>query len=139
MPVRRIHDRRFIANICAVLLLFSFTPERRSFAQSNASFQYDTTLYNKMQWREIGPFRAGRSVAVAGHPGLPYTFYFGATGGGVWKTDDGGNTWINVSDGFLKVGIVGALAVAESDPNVLFAGTGESCIRGNAMPGDSKR
>src|SRR5437879_6815167 len=57
------------------------------------SFKYDTTLYNKMQWREIGPFRAGRSIAVAGHKDQPLTFYFGATGGGIWKTEDGGNAW----------------------------------------------
>lgn len=103
---------------------------------SRSSLTYDTTLYRAMQWREIGPFRGGRSVAVAGHKDQPYTYYFGATGGGVWKTDDGGSTWTNVSDGFLKVGIVGALAVAESDPNVIYAGTGEACIRGNAMPGE---
>jgi photosystem II stability/assembly factor-like uncharacterized protein len=89
-----------------------------------------------MQWREIGPFRAGRSVAVAGHPDQPLTFYFGATGGGVWKTEDGGNTWINITDKDFKIGIVGALAVAESDPNVIYAGTGEACIRGNVMPGE---
>lgn len=103
---------------------------------AQSSFTFDTTLYNKMQWREIGPFRGGRSVAVAGHKDQPYTFYFGATGGGVWKTEDGGDTWINASDGQLSVGIVGALAVAESDPNVIYAGTGEACIRGNAMPGE---
>jgi photosystem II stability/assembly factor-like uncharacterized protein len=89
-----------------------------------------------MKWREIGPFRGGRSVAVAGHKDFPNTYYFGATGGGIWKTEDGGNSWLNVSDGFLKVGIVGALAIAESDPNVIYAGTGEACIRGNAMPGE---
>ena len=83
-----------------------------------------------MRWREIGPFRGGRSVAVAGHKDFPNTFYFGATGGGIWKSEDGGNTWINISDGFLKVGIVGALAISESDPNVIYAGTGEACIRG---------
>ncbi|MBI4549041.1 MAG: glycosyl hydrolase [Ignavibacteriae bacterium] len=99
-------------------------------------FKHDTTFYNKMRWREIGPFRGGRSVAVAGHKDQPYTFYFGATGGGIWNTEDGGSTWINVSDGHLKIGIVGALAVAESDPNVIYAGTGEACIRGNAMPGE---
>ncbi|MBI3004784.1 MAG: glycosyl hydrolase [Ignavibacteriales bacterium] len=98
--------------------------------------KYDTSLYRAMQWREIGPFRGGRSIAVAGHKDLQYTYYFGATGGGIWKTEDGGNIWVNVSDGFLKVGIVGALAVAESDPNVIYAGTGEACIRGNTMPGE---
>ncbi|MBI4429083.1 MAG: glycosyl hydrolase [Ignavibacteriales bacterium] len=98
--------------------------------------KYDTSFYGAMQWREIGPFRGGRSIAVAGHKDQPHTYYFGATGGGIWKTLDGGNTWANVSDGFLKVGIVGALAVAESDPNVIYAGTGEACIRGNTMPGE---
>jgi len=103
---------------------------------SKSTLRYDTTFYSKMQWREIGPYRGGRSIAVAGHPDQPYTYYFGATGVGIWKTEDGGNTWINVSDGYLKVGIVGALAVAESDPTVIYAGTGESCIRGNTMPGE---
>ncbi|MBI1807820.1 MAG: glycosyl hydrolase [Ignavibacteria bacterium] len=118
----------YLTSILVLLLVLS-TP-------LSAQFKYDTTLYNKMQWREIGPFRAGRSIAVASHKDQPLTFYFGATGGGVWKTDDGGNTWINVSDKFFKIGIVGALVVAESDPNVLYAGTGEACIRGNAMPGE---
>jgi photosystem II stability/assembly factor-like uncharacterized protein len=101
-----------------------------------AQVSYDTSLTGKMRWREIGPYRGGRSVAVAGHVDQPLTFYFGATGGGIWKTEDGGHTWVNVSDGFLKLGIVGALAVAPSDPNVIYAGTGEACIRGNAMPGE---
>ncbi len=103
---------------------------------SRAQFVVDTALYGKMFWREIGPFRSGRSIAVAGHADQPYTYYFGATGGGIWKTEDGGKSWINVSDGFLKLGVVGALEVAPSDPNVVYAGTGEACIRGNVMPGD---
>ncbi len=97
---------------------------------------YDTSLYNKMTWREIGPFRGGRSIAVTGVIGQPYTYYAGATGGGIWKTEDGGRTWLNVSDRYLKLGIVGALEVAPSDPNVIYAGTGEACIRGNVMPGE---
>ena len=119
-----------------VLALTLFIAAAALYPQSPSSFTYDTSLYNKMEWREIGPFRGGRSIAVAGHAAQPNTFYFGATGGGVWKTEDGGNTWINVSDGFLKVGIVGALDVAPSDPNVLYAGTGEACIRGNTQPGE---
>jgi photosystem II stability/assembly factor-like uncharacterized protein len=121
-----------IVTFCSLLFVLSSLLA----AQTKSPWKYDTTFYNKMQWREIGPFRAGRSVAVASHKDQPLTFYFGATGGGVWKTEDGGNTWINVSDKFFKVGIVGALAVAESDPNVIYAGTGEACIRGNAMPGE---
>ncbi len=123
--------RRYLS-LCTSLLALVGTIS----AQSKTPFRYDTTLYNKMLWREIGPYRAGRSIAVAGHRDKPLTYYFGATGGGVWKSDDGGISWINVSDKFFKLGIVGALAVAQSDPNVVYAGTGEACIRGNAMPGE---
>jgi photosystem II stability/assembly factor-like uncharacterized protein len=125
-----------IAALLVGLLLTAFVGEMTAQQRTTATLKYDTLLYNKMQWREIGPFRGGRSIAVAGHRSQPYTYYFGATGGGIWKTEDGGVNWRNVSDGFLKVGIVGALAVAESDPNVIYAGTGEACIRGNTMPGE---
>ena len=89
-----------------------------------------------LQWRSIGPYRGGRVVAVAGVHDQPYVYYFGGTGGGVWKTNDGGIRWANVSDGQLGTGSVGALAVAESDPNVVYAGMGEACIRGNVSHGD---
>ncbi|MGI8549995.1 MAG: WD40/YVTN/BNR-like repeat-containing protein, partial [Dehalococcoidia bacterium] len=94
------------------------------------------SLLNALQWRLIGSFRGGRCVAVAGHPTEPLVFYFGSTGGGVWKTIDGGVTWNNVSDGFFGTASVGALAVSESDPNVIYAGMGECCIRGNVSYGD---
>ena len=93
-------------------------------------------LLESIKWRSIGPFRGGRVVAVAGDPSDPMTFYFGACGGGVWKTNDGGTYWENVSDGFLQTAAVGAIAVADSDPNVIYAGTGEACIRGNVSHGD---
>ena len=89
-----------------------------------------------IRWRQIGPFRGGRVLAVAGVTSQPDVYYFGATGGGVFKTTDGGATWIPVSDGQFANGDVGAIAVAESDPNVVYAGMGEACIRGNASPGD---
>jgi len=119
-----------------ILLILAMLISETAWARQKNALKYDTTLYRSLQWREIGPFRGGRSIAVAGHRNQPWTYYFGATGGGVWKTDDGGVTWLNVSDGFFKVGIIGALAVAESDPNVIYAGTGEACIRGNTMPGE---
>ena len=119
-----------------ILLVLAMLISETVWARQKNALKYDTTLYRSLQWREIGPFRGGRSIAVAGHRNQPWTYYFGATGGGVWKTDDGGVTWLNVSDGFFKVGIIGALAVAESDPNVIYAGTGEACIRGNTMPGE---
>ena len=89
----------------------------------------DTTVKDVMKWRNIGPFRGGRSLTAVGIPNDPLTYYFGSVGGGIWKTTDGGIVWKNVSDGFLKTGSVGALAVAESDPNIIYAGMGEACIR----------
>src|SRR5271156_5331246 len=89
-----------------------------------------------IRWREIGPFRGGRVLAVAGVTSEPQVYYFGATGGGVFKTTDGGSAWIPVSDGQFANGDVGSIAVAESDSNFVYAGMGESCIRGNASPGD---
>jgi photosystem II stability/assembly factor-like uncharacterized protein len=96
----------------------------------------DPRLLSSLRWRSVGPHRGGRVVAVAGHPTEPMTFYFGACAGGVWKTTDGGTYWENVSDGFFETAAVGALAVAPSAPNVVYAGTGEACIRGNVSHGD---
>ena len=89
-----------------------------------------------MRWRCIGPPRGGRVVAVAGDPEDPAVFYFGACAGGVWKTTDAGTYWENVSDGFFRTSAVGAIAVADSDHNVVYAGMGESCIRGDVSYGD---
>lgn len=83
-----------------------------------------------LQWRNIGPFRAGRCVAVAGVPDYPLRYYMGSAGGGVWKTEDAGNSWANISDGFFNTSSIGAIAVAPSDPNVIYVGTGEHAIRG---------
>ncbi|MCS6968504.1 MAG: glycosyl hydrolase [Cytophagales bacterium] len=89
---------------------------------------------NFVYWRGIGPFRGGRSCAVTGVENQPNVFYMGATGGGVWKTTDGGHTWKNISDGFFG-GSIGAIAVAESDPNVIYVGGGEKTVRGNVSHG----
>jgi photosystem II stability/assembly factor-like uncharacterized protein len=93
-------------------------------------------LLSNVEFRLVGPFRGGRVVAVAGHPTDAGTFYFGSTGGGVWKTTDGGVFWENISDGFFQRASVGAIAVSPSDPNVLYVGMGESTIRGNVAHGD---
>ncbi|RIK30956.1 MAG: glycosyl hydrolase, partial [Chloroflexi bacterium] len=93
-------------------------------------------LLKAMTWRCIGPPRGGRVVAVAGDPSRPNVFYFGAVAGGVWKTTDAGVTWSNVSDGFFKTASVGALAVADADPNVIYAGMGETTIRTDVSHGD---
>ncbi|HEV2528182.1 MAG TPA: glycosyl hydrolase [Thermomicrobiales bacterium] len=87
-------------------------------------------------WRNIGPHRGGRVVAVAGDVSTRGQFYFGACAGGVWKTSDSGITWRNVSDGFFGTAAIGALAVSESDPNVIYAGTGETSIRNQVSHGD---
>jgi photosystem II stability/assembly factor-like uncharacterized protein len=96
----------------------------------------DPALLASLQWRCIGPFRGGRSVAVTGHPTEAMTFYFGACAGGVWKTTDGGVYWENVSDGFFETAAVGAIDVAASDGSIVYVGTGEACIRGNVSHGD---
>jgi photosystem II stability/assembly factor-like uncharacterized protein len=95
----------------------------------------DPVLFKAMKWREVGPYRGGRVAAVTGLAGDRETYYFGGTGGGVWKTTDGGRTWHNVSDGFFG-GSIGAVAVSEWDPNVVYAGGGEVTVRGNVSHGD---
>ncbi len=94
------------------------------------------SLLESLEWRCIGPHRGGRCVAVAGDVSDPMTYYHGACAGGVWKTNDGGTTWRNVSDGFFNTAAVGAIAVSVSDPNVIYVGTGEATIRGNVSHGD---
>ena len=93
-------------------------------------------VINNLHWRCIGPPRGGRVVAVAGHPTNIAEFYFGACAGGVWKTNDAGISWHNISDGYFNTASIGAIAVSDSDPNVIYAGTGEACIRNNVSPGD---
>ncbi len=97
--------------------------------------KFSEEYYKSIEWRNIGPFRGGRSAAVTGVPNKANLFYFGATGGGVWKTTDAGNSWSNISDGFFG-GSVGAIAVSESDNNVIYVGNGEVTVRGNVSSGD---
>lgn len=91
-------------------------------------------VYKGIEWRSIGPYRGGRASSVTGVPGKPNTFYMGSTGGGVWKTDNGGRSWKNISDGYFG-GSIGAVAVSESDSNVIYVGTGEQTVRGNVSSG----
>lgn len=86
--------------------------------------------FKSVKWRCIGPFRGGRSNCATGVVGNTQVYYQGSTGGGVWKTDDAGLTWKNISDGYFKTGSVGAVTVAESDPNVVYVGMGEHAVRG---------
>jgi hypothetical protein len=96
----------------------------------------DSAILKTYKWRSIGPDRGGRSIAASGVKGRPREAYFGAVGGGLWKTADGGMTWAPVTDGQVKSASVGAVAVSESNPDVVYIGMGESCIRGNIMAGD---
>ena len=96
----------------------------------------DAGFLSALEWRFVGPYRGGRVVAVAGDPDDPLVYYFGAAHGGVWKTTDAGIRWRNVSDGFFEFPAVGALDVSLSDPQVIFAGTGEGLQRQFISPGD---
>ena len=96
----------------------------------------DSAFLAGYSWRNLGPDRGGRSIAVSGVKGRPDEAYFGATGGGLWKTTDGGDNWHPVTDFQITSASVGAVAVAETDPDLVFIGTGETCIRGNILPGD---
>ena len=96
---------------------------------------YDPALYSALRYRSIGPLRGGRVTAVTGVASNPQLYYMGSTGGGIWKTTDAGHSWVNISDGQLPVGSMGAIEVAPSDPNVIYAGTGSSKIRSNVSIG----
>src|SRR5579862_8535726 len=100
-----------------------------------AATKYDDTLFKGMKWRSIGPYRGGRVLAVTGVPGDPYTFYFGGVGGGVWRTTDGGLKWTSLFDK-EAVSSIWAIAVADSNHNVIYVGTGEACLRGNISYGN---
>ncbi len=113
---------------------FIFISAHKVNAQKIVS-KFSEEYYKSIEYRNIGPFRGGRSAAVTGVPNKANLYYFGATGGGVWKTTDAGNTWSNISDGFFG-GSVGAVAVSESDTNVIYVGNGEVTVRGNVSSGD---
>ncbi len=104
-------------------------------AQSADNVVYDSTHFNDLEYRMIGPYRGGRSTAVTGIAGRPDTYFMGTTGGGVWKTTNAGQDWHNISDGEFDVASIGGIDVANSDPNVLYVGTGTACLRGNIQTG----
>ncbi|MEK6286710.1 MAG: glycosyl hydrolase [Acidobacteriota bacterium] len=108
----------------------------QSSAADAAKKNYDSSLFNALRWRSIGPVRGGRSIACAGSTSRPFEYYFGAVGGGLWKTGDGGVTWKPVTDGQIKSSSIGAVAVSESNPDVVYIGMGEVQLRGNIMQGD---
>jgi photosystem II stability/assembly factor-like uncharacterized protein len=119
----------FVASTATFSMALAIAPSVR--AQS-----LDPKLWSGMQYRNVGPIRGGRVTAVTGVEQQPYTFYMGSTGGGVWKTTDAGHTFVNISDGQIAVGSIGAIMVAPSDPNIIYVGTGSSKIRSNVSIGN---
>ncbi len=132
-------SKRTISTLVLLLGLMpglSFAQKKAKSIAKTSTNQVSDSLFNGLHWRNIGPFRGGRSLAVSGHVSQPLTYYFGATGGGVWKTTDGGANWVSISDSTFKSSSVGAIAVAPSDPNTIYVGMGESDIRSNIANGD---
>ncbi|MCB0582955.1 MAG: glycosyl hydrolase, partial [Phaeodactylibacter sp.] len=114
----------------AGLLLILTTAASAQNSGKAAAAPDPATYFHPLKWRSIGPFRGGRSVAACGVAGDPLTYYMGTTGGGLWKTEDAGQIWTNISDGFFATGSVGAVAVSPSHPNIVYCGMGEHAVRG---------
>jgi len=139
-PYRRLTKPLALSLSLTALLAFggagdAFAAKKPASAAPAAKPAVSPALFQALRWREVGPYRGGRSAAVTGLPGDRNTYYFGSTGGGVWKTSDGGRTWKAVSDEFFG-GSIGAVAVSEWDPNVVYVGGGEKTVRGNVSHGD---
>lgn len=133
--MNRFHTAKLF--LFTLLLFFVVHPslaQRKKRNQDKNTQVYPQETYASLQYRSIGPHRGGRSAAVTGVPGKPNLYYFGATGGGVWKTEDGGQTYENISDGYFG-GSIGSVAVSPSDPNVIYVGGGEVTLRGNVSSG----
>ncbi len=121
-----------LISLFIVLVAISFTDSTKNEAIAQTTFP--DWSYDAVQWRQIGPFRGGRAGTAVGIANQSTTYYMGTAGGGVWKTKDGGNTWKNISDGYFG-GSIGAVAVSESDPNVIYVGEGEQTVRGDVSSG----
>ena len=130
--------RSILSKIGGLVLMCALVPYALTAQKSKKSKSEVTAmpqeLYSGLEYRSLGPYRGGRSSTVTGVPGEPNLFYFGATGGGVWKTVNGGREWENISDGYFG-GSIGAVEVAQSDPNVIYVGGGEKTLRGNVSSG----
>ncbi|MCH2033280.1 MAG: glycosyl hydrolase [Tenacibaculum sp.] len=116
--------------VCLFIFPFNSEAQKRKKKSNQPEIQLTDSLFHGLKWRNIGPFRGGRSVASSGVIGKPLTYYMGSTGGGLYKTTDAGITWKNISDKFFKTGSVGAIAVSESDTNIVLVGMGEHAARG---------
>jgi photosystem II stability/assembly factor-like uncharacterized protein len=128
------HRLIFALVLCLTISISADGQGRKKKSTEQVPVTVPSELYSKVKFRELGPFRGGRAAAVTGVAGKPNLFYFGATGGGVWRTQDGGRNWENISDGFFG-GSVGAIEVSASDNNIIFVGGGEGTVRGNVSYG----
>jgi photosystem II stability/assembly factor-like uncharacterized protein len=120
----------FILSFCVLLFVSGYAQKTKSKPEAQPAPTVNAELYKGIKWRNIGPFRGGRANAISGIPQDDNVYYVGYTGGGIGKTEDAGITWKNISDGFFKVGSIGDIAICESDPNVIYVGTGEHAVRG---------
>lgn len=129
----------YVTTVILTLLssaFFTLTAQKEDGEKIEKNLQIDTAFYKNLAWRNIGPARGGRSLGAAGSPERPNEYYFGATGGGLWKTTDGGNEWNPVTDGQITSSSVGAVAVAETNPDIVYIGMGEVQLRGSITQGD---
>src|SRR5690242_20995910 len=123
--------RKTILLALAVAGLVSVQQARNEAQGGTGNAIVNPNTYQDLRWRSVGPHRGGRSTAAAGVRTQPLTFYMGATGGGVWKTENAGITWSPITDGQLPTGSIGSIDVADSDPKVIYVGTGSEAIRSN--------
>jgi photosystem II stability/assembly factor-like uncharacterized protein len=123
-----------IVIFCTILFIFSQNIFSQRKSRKNNTLSFSENIYGSINYRSIGPYRGGRSSAVTGVKNKPDLYYFGATGGGVWKTEDGGKTYKNISDGYFG-GSIGSIAVSQSNPNIIYVGGGEVTVRGNVSSG----
>jgi len=124
-----------VARAALSLALIGLAAPSASAQPAKPRASVDTLLFHGMRYRMVGPFRGGRATAVTGVAGQPHLFYMGTTGGGVWKSDDAGTHWTSISDGWLDNGNIGAIDVADSDPSIIYVGTGSASLRGNVSSG----
>jgi len=132
--MRFLSSLKGIVIFCTILFIFSQNIFSQRKSRKNNTLSFSENIYGSINYRSIGPFRGGRSSAVTGVKNKPDLYYFGATGGGVWKTEDGGKTYKNISDGYFG-GSIGSIAVSQSNPNIIYVGGGEVTVRGNVSSG----
>ena len=132
--MKNISGHLLIAFLFALIMSPSSWAQRKQSKTRTNHQEIPISRLGGLEWRMVGPFRGGRSATVSGVIGNRNLYYMGTAGGGVWKTTDGGQTWENISDGFYG-GSIGAIAVSESDPNIIYVGEGEETVRGNVSSG----